>query len=330
MPMKSDNILLKVCPRCSSVYSRYDTNCRRCASMAKTITDKIPDLRRRWSLGEELTDHEQALLAHVPDFLARAGLDEDAFLAQEPFALPDELQGVGPSFKNRLLFFMDRMRSEDRKVTPTSAATNFLNKVEQLLTGSKGTMNGRDFADFALKHGIRPLMSADAEMQFAAWDHDDVMELWKQYQAERATVAETEKEPGQGLVTSLQAAVLAGMPSAKTFADFAKKHGVEPARAFGDLPEQVAWRKEDIEALARAWKLESEITMTEERIARLERTVKELDQPPVKWPAMQRMREHAKEIESLRVHLQKLRGQHSAPAPKTSSDNRLERILSLA
>lgn len=329
MPSGDNNILLKVCPRCSTTYSRYDTLCRRCTMMAKTIKDKMPDIRRRWRLGEDLTDHERSLLAHVPDFLARAGLSEEQFLAQEPFALPDELHGAGPSFRNRLLFFMDRMRSDGRKVTPTSAATLFLNKVEQLLTGRKGTMNGRDFADFALKHGVKPLMSADAEMQFAAWDHDDVMELWRQYQAEKAASAETEKKPEEGLVTSLQAASLAGMPSAKTFMDLAKERGIEPARVFGDLPEQVAWRREDAETLGRAWKLEAEISKTEERIGHLEQAIKELDQPPVKWPAMQRMREYAKEIEQLKVNLQKLLGQRET-APKTSSASRLERILSLA
>jgi hypothetical protein len=343
MPTSSDNIMLKVCPRCSSTHSRNDSNCGHCASMAKAIREKLPDLRMRWRMGEDLSEGERKTLKSLTGFLDKAGLSEEQFLDQDPFPLPDELQGVHPSFSNRLIFFMDRMGQEGRKVESTRAATIFLNKVKEFVSGKKGTMNSRDFVDFALKHGVKPVMHADSEMLFAAWNHDDVMELWNQYRAEISAKEEIGEDKPEGLLSSLQAAVVAGVPSAGAFANLAKEYGVRPAKSFGDMPEQMAWHREDAETLGRMWKLDAEIDKGEERLAGLDRAIERLDQPPVKWPAMQKIRELSKERDQVRELVRQLnekrarglmarphQSEEQLPGPKTASDRRLARILALA
>lgn len=330
-PVESDNILLKVCPRCGSTHSRYDTNCGHCAKLAKIIGEKLPDIRKRFAMGEPLSEGEQKLMKGMEEFLHRAGLDEESFLAQAPFPLPEETRGVRPTFRNRLLFFVDRMQQEGRQVTTTSAAARLLKFNDR-----------RNFVDFATDHGMRPLMSADSEQLYAAWRIEDVLKLLHERQAEKATTALVEREPGQ-MVGTMEASRMLGIPGSMEFMDLAGEFGIEPAKSFGDKPEQMAWRIQDVEALRSIHVLDKEALAMEEKIQRIDQDIAKLQAKPMKWPEMKAFQEKTKERELIRHELAKIdqrieqegRKLQEAAAkrqetPKEASERRLALLLSFS
>ena len=336
-PVESDNILLKVCPRCKAPHSRYDSHCQRCTKKAKRTERilKANDIKDRLDAGERVSKEEQEFLSKNEALLSReVGPEDMALLEQAPFELPEETIAVRPTFRNRLQFFMDRMQEQGRKVTTTFAATKLL-KLD----------NKEDFVNFATDHGVRSLMTADWQELYAAWRVEDVLKLFHERQTEKATRTVVETESGK-MLTSQEAANMLGMPGTKMLVDLATEFGVKPARAFGDRPEQMAWHAADIEALRRVNELDAEAARMEEAVQRLEHDITALQAKPMKWPDMQAFRKKTEDLNIIRNELAKVeqylereglklqelaakREQAQAPA-KEASDNRLVRILAIA
>jgi len=342
-PQGESNILLKVCPICQGASSRYDVQCRYCARKARFIERivKAHEISKRQKSGEEIPKNEQDFLEHNQKLLERPITPKDLeFLEKAPFPLPEQLIVARPSFENRLQFFMDRMQEAGRKVHSTKAATLFFTEF-----GGTKPISKREFVTFAIDHGVKPLMSADWENLFAAWDAKDVLKLFHEFTAEHAARSLTEAEPGK-ILSSLEASVALGTAGVKNFMDFAASAGIKPVKAFGDRPEQIAWRAEDVEVLQGPWRLRKELERLEETEQRLMRAIEMLNQPPVKWPAMQKLREKDKELIAIRAliaerkqalesdmeRLQKLVAERETAEmeKKTSSDMRLARILALS
>lgn len=342
-PEGESNILLKVCPVCQGASSRYDTECHHCAKKAQLLQRilKAKEIAERRESGETLSKEEQEFLKRSEKLLGEPVTPEDmAFLENAPFPLPEQMVVARPTFENRLQFFLDRMQEAGRKVSSTKAATRLFTEF-----GGKRPIGKREFVTFAIDHGVKPLMSADWENLFAAWDMRDVLRLFREYTAEQEARRSTEAEPGK-ILSSLEASALLGTAGVKDFMDFAASAGIRPAKEFGDRPEQTTWRAEDVEALREPWQLVRELRQLREAGQRLERSIEESNRPPVKWPAMQRMREATKKLTAVRSlveekrkalelgmgRLHKLVAEREAAetGKKTSSDLRLARLLSLA
>ena len=340
----TDAILLKVCPRCRKPSSRHDTVCAICERRAKKTQSilKSRDIQKRKDAGLDISEEEETFLEENEKLSLMDVTPEDiALLSEAPFKLPEEPVAVRPTLRNKLRFFMDRMRDKGRKVTTTYAAS-------RLLKFDKSS----DFVDFAIDHGVRPLVSLDGQQRFAAWNTSDIIALNKERKAEKGTRELVETEQGK-MLTSLEAAVRLGITSAKEFVDFATEFGAKPAKAFGNTPEQMAWHTEDVDILHRIRELDMKAELAEEAIQRLERDIAVLQSKPMKWPDMQAYREKTKSLETVRrelaqleAHIKKETSRLTAPRqpeqpeqkkplwkwappqPKESSD-RLARILAI-
>lgn len=334
LAIETDDILLKVCPRCQAPHSRYDANCKRCAKRAKKFEFilKLQDIRERSEAGQKVSSEEHKLLKDNSVLSFSEVTPKDlALLTEAPFPLPEELMAVRPTYKNRLQFFLDRAQEQGRKMTTTYAASKLLK------------FDGKDdFVNFATDHGVKSVMTADWEQRFAAWRVEDILKLFHERQADTVTKKVTETEPGK-LLTSPEASSMLGIPGAKTFVDLATEYGVKPAKTFGDKPEQMAWNVTDVESLRRIHKLESDATSMEEAIQKLERDIAVLNSKPMKHPDMLALREKTKDINLIRNELAKieqhierealkLQGLAEQPAEpaKEASERRLTRIFALA
>lgn len=339
-PPGESSVFLKVCPRCRMVQSKHDAKCKQCARQAKAIQEKIPPLLERVKAGDELTEKEQKLLEDTKSFLGRIGLDEQSFLAQAPFDLPEQMVSVRPTFKNRLRFFMDRMEDQGRNVTSTTAAATLLE-----------FPNKTDFVNFATDHGVKSLMTADWQEHYAAWRVEDILNLLHERQADKSAGAAVEKGQGQ-VLSSHDAAARLGMPSARLFAELAGDFGVKPAEAFGDKPEQMAWHIADVEMLRNVHVLETKARKIEDDIQRMERDIAALqEKKPMKYPDMLAYRKKGEELKALQVERAKIEQGleneatklHEAaikreqqqpeapqPQPQKGAADRLARILALA
>jgi hypothetical protein len=335
-----DDMLLKVCPICQQPHSKGDQECRRCTRKAKRIERilRAHEIQDKRDADEAVSKDEEAFLERNRKLLDEQVSPEDLkFLEKAPFQLGEQPVAVRPSFENRLLFFMDRMREVGRSVHSTQSAARLFTEY-----GQKQPIGKREFVTFAIDHGVKPLMSADWDNLYAAWDTQDILKLFKEFTAEQTARRLT--EPGKTL-SSLEAAVASGITGAKSFVDFARSQGIEPANKFGERPEQMVWRAEDVEKLRITFRLHKEIEQLEEVERRLVQMIERLNEPPVKWPAMQKMREKSKELEGVRAMLTAKRREleNAAPPPaapepsevqkaeeaegRTASDMRLTRIL---
>jgi hypothetical protein len=326
-----------VCPRCQAPHSRYDANCKRCAKRAKKLEFilKLRDIRERSEAGQKVSPEEHKLLKDNNVLSWSEVTPKDlALLTEAPFALPEELSAVRPTYKNRLQFFLDRAQEQGRKMTTTHAASKLLK------------FDGKDdFVNFATDHGVKSVMTADWEQRFAAWRVEDILKLFHERQADTVTKKVTETEPGK-LLTSPEASSMLGIPGTKTFVDLATEYGVKPAKTFGDKPEHMAWNVADVESLRRIHQLEAEAVHIEDAIQKLERDIAVLNSKPMKHPDMLVWREKTKdlgiirnELTKIEQHLErealKLQGlaekqEQPVEPTKEASGHRLARILALA
>jgi len=284
------NIMLKVCSRCQLPQSIHDTTCKRCAKRAKRTETilKTRALKERQTAGEKLSKDEMEFLNKHQGLLDIKVKPEDlALLEQKPFNLPEDTVYVRPTFKNRLQFFIDRMRSEGRLVTTTFAAA------KQLNFDSKD-----DFVNFATDHGVKSLMSADWKEHYAVWSLTDIIDLNRERQADLSAGALVEKEPGN-VLSSIDAAHKLGMASVIEFVELATDFGVKPAGSFGDKPEQKAWRLSDVEALRHVRDLETRAHQIEEKIQRIERDIAAAKSQTMKYQDMLAYRKKNEELKTL-------------------------------
>lgn len=333
-PTESDNVMLKVCPRCQTPHSKSETVCKRCTKRAKKIERilKLQDIRKRKETGQEVSEKELELLKNDQklSFVEITPQDE-TFLAEAPFELTKDLIVVRPTFKNRLQFFMDRMQEKGRKVTTTYAAT-------KLLKFDSKT----DFVNFAIDNGVKSLMTADWDQHYAAWRVEDILKLFQERQAEKATRTVVERQPSK-VMTSTEASNMLKIPGTQTFIDLATEFGIKPAQTFGDKPEQMTWHITDVKALRRVNELNLEASRMEEAIQRLERDITALHTKPMKWPDIQAFREKTEHLKLIRneltkieqllkqegLKLQELAEKHEQ-TPKEASNKRLMQLLALA
>lgn len=335
---EGDNIKLRICPTCHATYSKFDSFCERCTKIANLIEKKLPDINKHLESGEDLTPQEHSLLDKINNYLALVELDKENFLKQSPFKLSEDVVVVSPSYKNRLLFFMDRMRAAGRNVTTTQAATKLFKEFGE----EKKPISKKEFINFAINHGVRPLMTADWEQLFAAWDVKDILKLKKEYDAEQTTTKNIELKP-EGKLSSLEAASSINFPGIKSFVDFAISHGVEPSQSFGSSPEQMIWDKEDVELLGKIWKLEQEVRTLEESEQKISSVIERLEGSTMKYDQMLVFQQKKKDLLELQNLIKEKRDQidqesdkvkeiiaNKKKAPKEASDRRLAKILAIA
>jgi hypothetical protein len=254
-----DNILLKVCPRCNAPNSRHNDECQSCKRRAKTIERaiKVQETYDKVQKGKDITKEEANFLQRHEKLINKLIGPKDLELLQKaPYTLPEE-SIVRPTWKNRLQFFIDRMRDQGKEVTTTSAAA-------KLLKFEKGGYTDKEsFVNFATDHGIRPLMTADSAARFAAWNVSDILKLLHDKALEESSQKMTES--GEFLST-LKSATTVGLSGTKDFMDMAKMYNVPPARSLGDKPELITWHAADVEILKKIFILDKGFWQLEDKI----------------------------------------------------------------